>query len=58
VNGKKTWFGVVITALTILGEAARQIGPDFDLNNTLQLAKAVGALVMAIGAIHKLIKGE
>jgi hypothetical protein len=58
VNGKKTWFGLTITALTILGDAARQIGPDFDVNNTIQLAKAIGALVMAVGAIHKLVKGE
>jgi hypothetical protein len=58
VNGKKTWFGLTITALTILGDAARQIGPDLDLNNALKVAQALGSLFMAIGAIHKLIKGE
>jgi hypothetical protein len=58
VNGKKTWFGLTITALAILGDAARQIGPDLDLNNALKVAQALGSLFTAIGAIHKLIKGE
>lgn len=58
MNGKKTWIGLVITSIAILGEAATQIGTDPKLDDPTQLVKVVGALVLAIGSIHKLVKGE
>lgn len=56
MNGKKTWFGLVITSLALIGEAASQIGPDLDLSNTVHLVKLAGALVTLLGSLHKLIK--
>lgn len=56
MSGKKTWFGLVITCLAIIGEAAQQIGPDIDLNNSVHLVKLAGATVTLVGSLHKLIK--
>lgn len=59
MNGKKTWTSLALLSLAMLGDAAQGLLNDgVDFTKPTDYLKAIAAVGLFVGTIHKLIKGE
>ncbi len=57
MNGKKTWLGLILATFAKVAAVAGKLVSG-DAVDPTELAEAVGAIGVIVGAAHKLKKGE